>query len=436
MTMSTSPLASPARIRRLGRGAGPSRQELDAHRPVPEQRPLVPDAEALEHRPHGCCVLLCEHLGRRHQRALVAALDRGEQCGDRDDGLAGADVALQQPVHRHRPGQVLGELGERTLLGSCEREREVRHESLDQSRGHRVAFGGGMGDAHRGPLDVDLALHQRQLEAEQLVEDQPLTRADHVGHRLGPMDPPERIGTTHEIVAHQQLSRHRIGQAPAFGASQRLGDPFREVPGRHRRLLRQRVDRHDATRARPEQVDHRVGHLSPTGEQLDPAEDRDLAPVAVRPAELAFAPRLVEEGAAQRPAVVAQLGGDHGPAAPDPPRRHRRDPSDDQRVLARHQRRHARLVGPVDVAAGVVRQQGVQVVDAELGESAALGGADPAEAVDRHLCELSEPDRVLVTHRFAAAFTVLRPARRPARCAAREASRPRARPRPTLPARH
>ncbi len=258
-----------------------------------------------------------------------------------------------------------------------------------------------------------------------------------MGHRLGPMDPPERIGTTHEIVAHQQLRRHGIGQAPTFGTSQRLGDPLGEVPGRHRGLLRQRVDRHDATRARPEQVDHRVGHLSTTGEQLDPTEHRDLAPVGVRPAELAFAPRLVEEGAAQRPAVVAQLGGDHGPAAPDPPRRHRRDPSHDQRILAGHQRRDARLVGPVDVAAGVVRQQGVQVVDAEPGESAALGGADPAESVDRHPCELGEADRVLVAHRFAAAFTVLRArrARRPARCAARGASRPRAPPRPGRPAR-
>ena len=51
-------------------------------------------------------MLLGEHLGRRHERALVPALHRGEQGGDGDDGLAGADVALQQPVHRVGAGEV------------------------------------------------------------------------------------------------------------------------------------------------------------------------------------------------------------------------------------------------------------------------------------------------------------------------------------------
>jgi hypothetical protein len=44
----------------------------------------------------GAGVLLGQDLGGRHERGLVAALD-GEQHGEeRDDGLAGADVALQQ----------------------------------------------------------------------------------------------------------------------------------------------------------------------------------------------------------------------------------------------------------------------------------------------------------------------------------------------------
>ena len=46
-------------------------------------------------------VLLGERLGRRHQRALASVLDRAQQRVQRDDGLAGADVALQQPLHRH-----------------------------------------------------------------------------------------------------------------------------------------------------------------------------------------------------------------------------------------------------------------------------------------------------------------------------------------------
>ena len=47
-------------------------------------------------------MLLGEHFGRRHERALVAALHRDEQRRERDDGLARADVALQQAVHRRR----------------------------------------------------------------------------------------------------------------------------------------------------------------------------------------------------------------------------------------------------------------------------------------------------------------------------------------------
>ena len=46
-------------------------------------------------------VLFGEGLGRRHQRSLPAVLDRTQECVERDDGLARADVALQQPLHRH-----------------------------------------------------------------------------------------------------------------------------------------------------------------------------------------------------------------------------------------------------------------------------------------------------------------------------------------------
>ena len=55
-----------------------------------------------------CGVLLGQHLGGRHERALVAALHGGEQGADGDDRLARADVALQQPVHGVGRGQVGG----------------------------------------------------------------------------------------------------------------------------------------------------------------------------------------------------------------------------------------------------------------------------------------------------------------------------------------
>ena len=46
-----------------------------------------------------CEMLPREDFGRRHQRGLAAGLDHGGGGEQRHDGLAGADIALQQPQH-------------------------------------------------------------------------------------------------------------------------------------------------------------------------------------------------------------------------------------------------------------------------------------------------------------------------------------------------
>ena len=66
------------------------------------------DAELAAELLDGEEVLLGERLGRRHQRALVAALDRAQQRVQRDHRLPRADVALEQPLHRHRPARGRG----------------------------------------------------------------------------------------------------------------------------------------------------------------------------------------------------------------------------------------------------------------------------------------------------------------------------------------
>ena len=55
---------------------------------------------ARHQRLQGREVLLGERLGRRHQRGLGAVLDRAQHRVQRDDGLARADLAHQQPLHR------------------------------------------------------------------------------------------------------------------------------------------------------------------------------------------------------------------------------------------------------------------------------------------------------------------------------------------------
>ena len=63
-------------------------------------------------------VLFGEQLGRRHDRGLHAAGD-GLETGDRgDDGLAGTHVALDQPHHRMRLGEVLEDVIDDALLGT------------------------------------------------------------------------------------------------------------------------------------------------------------------------------------------------------------------------------------------------------------------------------------------------------------------------------
>ena len=45
-------------------------------------------------------MLFGERLGGRHQRGLSAMLDGAQHRLQRDDGLAAADLAHQQPLHR------------------------------------------------------------------------------------------------------------------------------------------------------------------------------------------------------------------------------------------------------------------------------------------------------------------------------------------------
>ena len=69
-------------------------------------------------------VLLGERLGGRHQRALTALLDGAQERVQRDNRLPGADVALQEPLHRHAAGEIGVELADRLLLVRSERERQ------------------------------------------------------------------------------------------------------------------------------------------------------------------------------------------------------------------------------------------------------------------------------------------------------------------------
>ena len=83
-------------------------------------------------------VLLGERLGRRHQRGLAAGLDRAQHRVQRDDGLAGADLAHQQPLHRPVVGDVFVDRGHRLALVAGRRERQRVLEPAGGQLGRRV----------------------------------------------------------------------------------------------------------------------------------------------------------------------------------------------------------------------------------------------------------------------------------------------------------
>ena len=80
-------------------------------RPQRARQQRHPDAERRAELVDREEVLLGERLGRRHQRALPVALDRAQQRVQRDDGLARADVSLQEALHRDRALEIGVDLG-------------------------------------------------------------------------------------------------------------------------------------------------------------------------------------------------------------------------------------------------------------------------------------------------------------------------------------
>ena len=98
-------------------------------------------------------VLLGEHLGRRQQHRLAAGVDDPEHGPQRDEGLAGADLALQETVHRVVAGQLLLEEVADLALARGELERQPLVEGLEQppATGARAGPPGPAGRRAAGP---------------------------------------------------------------------------------------------------------------------------------------------------------------------------------------------------------------------------------------------------------------------------------------------
>lgn len=61
--------------------------------------------------------MLCgKNFRRSHQRGLTAVFNHNEHGLQRDDGLTGADISLEQPAHGRRLAQVRDDFAESALL--------------------------------------------------------------------------------------------------------------------------------------------------------------------------------------------------------------------------------------------------------------------------------------------------------------------------------
>ena len=140
-----------------------------------------------EHRLERAGVLGGQHLGRGEQRRLSAGVDGLQHRPQGDDGLAGTDLALQQPVHRSVGGQFDGQHLADLPLALGELERQSGVEVVEQT----VV---GRGPRRRRLRERGAApLSQRELHRERLVPGQPVLGPLPLGPVVRFMDGAQRL---------------------------------------------------------------------------------------------------------------------------------------------------------------------------------------------------------------------------------------------------
>lgn len=173
--------------------------------------------ERAEQGGDGAVVLLGQDLGGREQGGLPAGVDDLEHRQQRHHRLAGADLALQQPHHRHRLGDLLGQHRPDLPLPGGQGERQPVQQRLPDA-----ARAGRAGDGDLGAGDRP-ALGERGLQHERLLVPQPVLGALPLPVAVRAVQQAERL-----VQAGQAVGR-------AVGGGQRVGHVLRAEPGRGRR---------------------------------------------------------------------------------------------------------------------------------------------------------------------------------------------------------
>ncbi len=236
------------------------------HGEAPDE-PGRADAQRLQPLRDATEVLLGQQLGRCHQRCLPAGLDCARRGQRSHHGLAAADIALHQPLHRLLAREVELDLVPDALLRACQFERQRRDQARRSGRRRQDPASAACGGWH-GQAQGDLLRHQ-------FVEFQPLPgKVGAVGQRgrvgigrrmMQPLDCGPQRGQAQpcQPVFRQQIAqldrasaRARCAGAARIARRRRWSDKWASAPSAALRLraLRARADgpsRHRPARPAP-----------------------------------------------------------------------------------------------------------------------------------------------------------------------------------------
>ena len=356
--------------------------------PEPARQPDHVDPERIEPSPEAREVLLGEQLGGRHEGDLALAGHRRHRGDGRDHRLAGAHVALHQPVHRTGPREVGADLAHHPALGGGQLEGQRVGEPAHQ----RIAA-----VERRGLPAVDAAPRhaQREVVREQLLErEAPPCRMLVVERRVGlrarrrPVDRAQGVGEAGETVARCHRFRQQVG-----GVGSAL-EPIEGLPGQpaEQRLAQprcRRIDRRQAVGGRGLGVVVEQPVLGVRG--LDAAGGGVHLPVAgdapSRAELLALVLVEVEQPYSHRRGAVAD--GDHEGAAPPESDGGALDPAARERGVSGAQVSDRADAGAVLVSQREVEQQVEHRLDPEPRELRGDRGTDAPKL--RHRRGLQRP---------------------------------------------
>ncbi len=234
------------------------------------REPRHRDAERLEPRAQLARVLLREDFGGRHQRGLVAGVDRLRGGQRRDHRLAAADVALQQALHRVREREVARDLVDDARLRARQRERQRGIEPGGQRIG--IARGATRHRGRRARAALLVRALERQLLREQFLELDARPRRMRTVHQRGFVGIDARVvQDAHGLLERRHverlqvvaldLGRQQLGQRRAL---HRVLDRLAQVRLRH--AGRARIDGREHLRQRRigfDDAHRRMHHLHP-----------------------------------------------------------------------------------------------------------------------------------------------------------------------------